>query len=52
MAFQDGDNFCKRIVPMPKNYNSGLFWAVGAAEKKNPNCHKDFRISSKAEKKH
>ena len=20
--------------------NSGLFWAVGAAEKKNPNCHK------------
>ena len=23
----------KRII------NSGLFWAVGAAEKKNPNCH-------------
>jgi hypothetical protein len=21
-------------------FNSGLFWAVGAAEKKNPNCHK------------
>ena len=21
-------------------FNSGLFWAVGAAEKKNANCHK------------
>ena len=21
---------------------SGLFWAVGAAEEKNPNCHKHF----------
>ena len=20
-------------------FNSGLFWAVGAADKKNPNCH-------------
>ena len=28
-------------------FNSGLFWTVGAAEKKNPNCHKyaTFEVS-------
>ena len=28
-------------------FNSGLFWAVGAAEEKNPNCHKyaTFEVS-------
>ena len=34
-------NYIKRI------FNSGLFWAVGAAERKNPNCHKyaTFEVS-------